>query len=104
MRRRLISFEHFVQRRKAVMKMYKNIGSTIKGLAIACGWIFLLGGAIIFALLLQDYYFSEIWFIPVIAIGGFLSSWPLYGFGELIDRVKSIEEYIRHEELRRKEE
>ena len=73
--------------------MYKNIGKKIKLLAKICGLVLLavgvLGGAY--------FAFNGRWpddnlIAPFFAVGivGFLSSWPLYGFGELIENVQSI--------------
>lgn len=70
--------------------MYNNIGKKIKVLAKVCGWITLIGGFLIFFILLGDYWIDEIWYIPFLALLGFISSWPLYGFGDLIENVQKI--------------
>jgi hypothetical protein len=85
-----------------VFPMYKNIGKKIKGLAmwlcifeavisIIYGIVIIVevggGGALLgLALLLLG---------PVIS---WISSWMLYGFGELIDKASSIERNTRKEE------
>ena len=79
--------------------MFNNIGGKIKGLAKA---IVIL--AIIYAIILAIFLLAidntagavslpVIILIPVIA---WISSWTLYGFGELIDKVTQIEENTRN--------
>ena len=73
--------------------MYHNIGKRIKILAQICGIAFLAVGVL-----------GGLWFVvdgrwtndgliaPFLGGGvlGFISSWPLYGLGELIENVKII--------------
>ena len=73
--------------------MYKNIGVKIKLLADLCGILFLvvgIGGGLYF--LLNDPWTDDRLVWPLLAGGivGFLSSFPLYGFGELIENVQAI--------------
>ncbi len=72
--------------------MYSNIGGKIKLLAQIYGWLVLIGGLLAFFILLGDYDFDEIFYVPLLALTGFASSWPLYGFGQLIDDVREMKE------------
>ena len=75
--------------------MYKEIGKKIKRLAIATFVVEALASIITAIIFLVD---EEIWALailfggPIVAWG---SSWLLYGFGELIDKVCDIEGNIR---------
>ncbi|MGB4590113.1 MAG: hypothetical protein WBI17_12930 [Clostridiaceae bacterium] len=72
--------------------MFSNIGSKIKGLALVVG----VGGAILCALgaMLSagEAYSAILVFGAILCIIG---SWPLYGFGQLIESVMSIEEMMK---------
>jgi len=75
--------------------VFNNIGRKIKGLASFIG----IGGAIVcvlFALLSSSDGSGKmsIVFIPM-AFLCIISAWPLYGFGQLIESVMSIEEMMR---------
>lgn len=77
--------------------MYDNIGRKIKNLAKACGWICLIGGGLwtIFVLVMERSFVELEELLPGLgAILLFLLSWPLYGFGELIEKVGSIEKQL----------
>lgn len=82
--------------------MYKNIGTKIKALAKIIG----IGGAVLCAvaafilILLGGAYESKTLYIfaAVSFVSCFLciiSSWPLYGFGELIEKTAAIEKNTR---------
>ena len=91
--------------------MYENIGKKIKGLAWAT---FIIGAAasvivaIIFFSNASDVYLEEfksvyittgvLWLLigPIVS---WVSSWMLYGFGELIDKVTDIEINTRNKEI-----
>lgn len=70
--------------------MYKNIGGKIKGLAIAL-FVFLTVGGVIAGIVL----FAVGTILGLVPFfGGFpvglIMSWPLYGYGELIQNVDYI--------------
>ena len=73
--------------------MYNDIGKKIKILAQVLGWILLIVG-VIFALIYLTDSNSANDFIGgiglVVGIVGFISSWFLYGFGQLVDDVRII--------------
>ena len=76
--------------------MYRNIGGKIKGLAIAT-FILECIAAIIAAIVLLS---EEIWWGALISIYcgpivALFSSWLLYGFGEIIDKLCDIEQNTR---------
>lgn len=75
--------------------MYSDIGKKIKGLAIACFIIEAIGAVIAGIVLLFEGYTSAVFYgLLSITFGPFVawvSSWLLYGFGELIDKVCDIE-------------
>ena len=72
--------------------MYSNVGGKIKLVAKLYGWITLIGGLLTFFILLGDYDFGEVFYVPILALTGFATSWPLYGFGQLVDDVQAIKE------------
>lgn len=71
--------------------MYDNVGKKIMTLAKVLGWIFLIAG-IITAIVFMSFGWK---FFIVIAplIGGvllYVSSWILYGFGQLVDDINAM--------------
>ena len=71
--------------------MYDNVGKKIMTLAKVLGWIFLIAG-IITAIVFMSFGWK---FFIVIAplIGGvllYVSSWILYGFGQLVDDISAM--------------
>lgn len=87
--------------------MYNNIGGKIKGLANIIGYggvfIFALVGIALFMGFNADPIFEDFAFIvPIIAIIGCLLSWLsgffVYGFGELIDQTKEINQKLFKDE------
>ena len=85
--------------------MYDNIGGKIKGLAKA---IFIIGAVVSFiagiALMLVNdnliFVGVLIWFLGIIV--AWVSSWVIYGFGEIIDKVSDIERNTRGGEMKSK--
>lgn len=81
--------------------MYENIGKKLKGLAIAVFIIMLIlsivGGAIII-IVDDDLVAVGIVVMLVMPLVAWISSWFLYGFGELVDKVCDIEERNRRQE------
>ena len=84
--------------------MYKNIGKKIKGLAIAIAAIetllFVFLGV---AMIIETEEF--IWLAVVLGapIVAWIFSWLLYGFGEIIDKLTTIEEHTRKEQIQSEE-
>lgn len=80
--------------------MYKNIGKKIKGLAkvlfIVEAIVVVLTGVIIISLA-RDYTIFLVGMLVLIIgpIVAWISSWLLYGFGELIDKTCDIERNTR---------
>ena len=78
--------------------MYDNIGKKIKGLAIA---VFAIGAIVSFIKgfeMIDSNTDSSFDGILVIILGSFIawiSSWVLYGFGELVDKACDIEIHTR---------
>ena len=73
--------------------MYKNIGKKIMVLAQVCGWVCLIGGALagLYYLLNSrsgDDYIG--WICLAVAVIGLVSSWPLFGFGQMVDDVNAM--------------
>lgn len=80
--------------------MYKNIGKKIKGLATGFFIVEALASVIGSIVILADaYYDTEIVTGVLLLILGpvvaWVSSWLLYGFGELIDKASDIERNTR---------
>lgn len=85
--------------------MYSNVGKKIMGLAKVCAWICLIACVITWIILIcngyenryGDYiYITEDdvygWAALIFGVLYFVSSWPLYGFGQLIDDVHTMRE------------
>ncbi len=73
--------------------MYKNDGQKIMMLAQLCGWICLIGGTIAALIFWTDDSRGNNFIGSIIFISGivsFLSSWALYGFGQLVDDVNAM--------------
>ena len=70
--------------------MYSNISRKIKILAQVWGLLTLIGGELAFLIILFDDGFEDSWYFLIIGLVGLASSWPLYGFGELIEKVQKI--------------
>lgn len=73
--------------------MYSNVGKKIMILAQVLGWIFLIGGIIFGITYLSDHTSSNDVLCVIGFVGGpllFISSWFLYGFGQLVDDVSII--------------
>lgn len=80
--------------------MYDNIGRKIKNLAeaifiIATILAVIMGIALTF--LLEDIFYVGLIVLVVGPIVAWISSWLLYGFGELVDKVCDIERNTRGE-------
>lgn len=82
--------------------MFDNIGNKIKGVAKAFCWIGIIGSIItgIILLAINSYYNPTAGLGIGIALGGSLMFWIsslfLFGFGELLERTKSIDETLNH--------
>ena len=78
--------------------MYDNIGEKIKGLAKAAFIVEAIMAAIVGIALLasdEDLILTGLLVLLVGPIVAWVSSWLLYGFGELIDRVSEIAKNTR---------
>ncbi len=80
--------------------MYENIGKKIKGLSktiaiieaiLAAG----IGTGIMFAD--DDTIGAGVLVVVIGCLAAWVSSWMLYGFGEIIDKLSSIEQHTRTE-------
>ena len=72
--------------------MYNNIGGKIKAIAAIAGWICLILGiiaCIIFWVTDEDLILTGLVSL-IFGIAGLVSSWFLYGFGQLVDDVERI--------------
>jgi hypothetical protein len=71
--------------------MNGNIGKNIKALAQTCGWICLFAGIIAAVIMWSTGWgFEEGLYVFGGGLALFLSAWPLYGFGQLIEDVSAI--------------
>jgi hypothetical protein len=79
--------------------MYDNVGNKIKVLAQILGWLGLIGGGIVWIVLLAKE--NPIGWVGLGAgIVWFLFSWFLYGFGQLVQDVSESKDILisrRHE-------
>lgn len=79
--------------KKMYQNMYQNVGKKIMTLAKVCGWICLIAGIISwFIFLCNDYSFDNYmgWISLLGGILSFVSSWMLYGFGQMVDDVNAM--------------
>lgn len=73
--------------------MFSNIGKKLMGLAKVCAWLTFISSIILFFFTLNNSLLeSLIWFVA--GALSFLSFWPLYGFGQLIDDVHAIRNQV----------
>lgn len=78
--------------------MYDNIGKKVKGLAIGLFIVETIAAIIVGFALLSDTENEIFWLIIVCGpIVAWISSWILYAFGELVDRICNIEVNTRKE-------
>lgn len=73
--------------------MYKNVGKKIMFLAKILGWVALATGIIVWmCFITSDYrYDTSIAWIGLISGGlSFISSWLVYGFGQIVDDVNTM--------------
>lgn len=69
--------------------MYENVGGKIKVCAVVTGWVICLVGILTgLALLKISVIFTLLCFIG--GALGLFGSWPLYGFGQLIEDVSAL--------------
>ena len=81
--------------------MYDNIGNKIKGLALATAVFGIIGSVIVgFFFAVTGSTLVGFLIILVGALVSWVSTWLLYGFGELIENSRSISESCR--EINRK--
>jgi hypothetical protein len=82
--------------------MYNDIGFKIKVLAIVCGIINLIAGIIVWLVFITNMYGEcyntsddiYAWISLVAGVIGFTFSWPLYGFGQLIEDIQDIRDVL----------
>ncbi len=68
--------------------MYKNVGKTIKVISAVFGWLFFTVGAIMFLVFIPEDRTLEIaWASLGGAVVMLISSFVMYGFGQLIEDV-----------------
>ena len=77
--------------------MYDNIGGKIKGLAVAIFILGCIGGAIagIATMGISESFIAGLPILIFVPLASWISSWFLYGFGEIIDKVSAIERNTR---------
>lgn len=77
--------------------MFDNVGGKIKALAAVLGWIdFIAGFIIAFAFWAGE---KGFWtgMIPLLTGAAlFAASWPLYGFGQLVEDVSALRQRAEH--------
>ena len=74
--------------------LYTNIGKKIQILAKVVGIIAVIGGVLAFLISGFDHGFDEFapWMSLLSGLAGFVFSWPLYGFGNLVENVQKLTE------------
>ena len=74
--------------------MYSDVGKKIMGLAKVCSWIIFISSIIICLCYIIDgwgWYIDPLaWIWLGIGVLSFIASWPLYGFGQLVDDVHAM--------------
>ena len=82
--------------------MYNDIGFKIKVLAIVSGIISLIAGIIVWLVFITNMHGEccntsddiYAWISLVAGVIGFAFSWPLYGFGQLIEDIQDIRDVL----------
>lgn len=80
--------------------MYKNVGKKIMVLAQVLGWLLLIAGIIVGLVYLSNSYSGDdMKGVIALATGvvSFISSWFLYGFGQLVNDVNVIKNKSENE-------
>ena len=88
--------------------MYEDISGKIKGLAKFIGWTLLICGVIAFIYFITDTKFGYAitsndglaWAALISGICGYVGSWALYGFGELIEHAEAIRQHLSNIEAK----
>ena len=75
--------------------MYSNIGKQIKVLALALGSILLSVGVVAWIVFMSQDNQPYAWSFLVGGVVGYLSSWFLYGFGQLIENSDLSVGYLK---------
>lgn len=81
-------------------KMYMSVGNKIMVLAQIFGVVCLAAMVCLAVSVLAQIVFvgggisSDVWICLIVFIGGILSSWLLYGFGQLVSDVNAIRQKI----------
>ncbi len=79
--------------------MYANVGGKIKGLAKVMAWVGIIASIILgistMVMAGQSYYampgiLSGLVIMVLGSLGAWISSWVLYGFGEVVEKVSEI--------------
>ena len=79
-------------------KMYSNVGKKIQKLSIIIGLVLLVAGVATCAIMngmaseIRDTDMIWAYIAPVIGVVGFVSSWFMYAFGQLVDDVHAMRE------------
>ena len=93
--------------------MYDNIGEKIKGLAKVIGILLLIAGIIAWFILITNTYeyrgYERYvkaddyigWISLVAGVFSYISSWFLYGFGQLIEDTATICQHVVERDMRR---
>ena len=77
--------------------MYSDVGKKIMGLSQVCGWICIIGSAIIWLINMADgdrYNNTAGWIWLVFGVLSFISSWVTYGIGQVVDDVHAMRNRI----------
>ena len=75
--------------------MYDNIGTKIKDVAIAFCIIGIIASVVLGIFLMDGAVIGGLLVMVIGSLFSWLSSFPLYGFGEMIDKLSAIEENTR---------
>jgi len=75
--------------------MYDNIGTKIKDVAIAFCIIGIIASVVLGIFLMDGAVIGGLLVMVIGSLFSWLSSFPLYGFGEMIDKLSAIEQNTR---------
>ena len=80
--------------------MYENVGRKIQIIGQVCGWLLLIAGIVlwIFMCFISGYSDDIIigWISLAGGVVGFISSWFIYAFGQLVDDVHNIRQHTKY--------
>ncbi len=91
--------------------MYQNVGKRIMILAKICGWLWMIAGVAVWIYFLTNgnyigpdrIFLHDIsdnfigWIGLAVGVMGVVFTWPMYGFGQIVDDVRAMRRHAEAE-------